>query len=175
MNIRVLLTIQSPSLERLPLILYLPQDAFFESGGLIVLLGITSGCSKLFYAKMPEILQKGKEFDNFEDFKEYMETIPEDMAPGEIGIRRKFDNYKGIVYGDNGEILCEYRRFNDSVVDIQFGKQNKLPITVYSENDQTIAEEKTEDLMWIWNAVIVLECISIFGMSLFNFIKLRKN
>ena len=142
---------------------------------LIVLLGITSGCSKLFYAKMPEILQKGRKFDNFEEFKEYMETIPEDMAPGEIEIRQKFDNYKGIVYGDSGEILCEYRRFNDSVVDIQYGEQNKLPITVYSENDQTIAKEKTEDLMWIWNAVIVLECISIFGMSLFNFIKLRKN
>ena len=138
---------------------------------LIALLGITFGCSKLFYAKMPEILQKGKEFDNFEDFKEYMETIPEDMAPGEIGIRRKFDNYKGIVYGDNGEILCEYRRFNDSVVDIQFGKQNKLPITVYSENDQTIAEEKTEDLMWLWNAMLFIECIVVVMIYINKFSK----
>ena len=138
---------------------------------LIVLLGITSGCSKLFYAKMPEILQKGRKFDNFEEFKEYMETIPEDMAPGEIEIRQKFDNYKGIVYGDSGEILCEYRRFNDSVVDIQYGEQNKLPITVYSENDQTIAKEKTEDLMWIWNAMLFIECIVVVMIYINKFSK----
>ena len=83
----------------------------------------------------------------------------------------KIAQYSVIVKGDNGEILCEYRRFNDSVVDIQFGKQNKLPITVYSENDQTIAEEKTEDLMWIWNAMLFIECIVVVMIYINKFSK----
>lgn len=83
------------------------------------------------------------------------------MYPGVVELRQQLDKYKGTVYGDNGELLCEYIMFNDSVVGIEFGENNKLPITVYSEDDQTIAKQKTEDLMWIWRVAIVVECFVV--------------
>ena len=138
---------------------------------LIILVGVTFAGSKLFEAKMPEVLQTGRQFDNFDDFKVYMEKVPYDMYPGVVELRQQLDKYKGTVYGDNGELLCEYIMFNDSVVGIEFGENNKLPITVYSEDDQTIAKQKTEDLMWIWRVAIVVEC---FGVAAVDFISKMK-
>ena len=142
---------------------------------LIILLGVTFAGSKIFEAKMPEILQTGRQFDNFDDFKEYMEKIPDDMYPGVVEIRQQLDKYKGTIYGDDGELLCEYRILNDSVIDIEFGENNKLPITVYSEDDQTIAKQKTEDLMWIWYAAIAAECFIVAAVYFINKRKAKSN
>ena len=90
-----------------------------------------------------------------------METIPKDMYPGVVELRQQLDKYKGTVYDDNGEILCEYRIFNDSVIDVEFGENNKLPITVYSEDDILIAKQKVQDLMWIWNVIMLLEFFAV--------------
>ncbi len=128
---------------------------------LAILLGVTFAGSKIFEEKMPDVLETGTQFDTFEEFKEYMEKIPHDMYPGVVEIRQQLDKYKGIVYGDNGEVLCEYRIINDAVTDIRFGDNNKLPITVYSEDDEIIAKQKTENLMWIWYAVMIVESLAV--------------
>ena len=70
------------------------------------------------------------------------------MYPGVVEIRQQLDKYKGTVYGDDGELLCEYRKINDTVVDIEFGENNKLPITVYSEEDLEIAINKAFECNW---------------------------
>ena len=36
--------------------------------------------------------------------------------------------------------MCEYRIINDSVVDAEFGGDNKLPIATYTEEDFAIAK-----------------------------------
>ena len=128
---------------------------------LAVLFGVTFGGMKMFEEKMPNILAKGTQFDTFESFKEYMETAPEDMYPGIIEIRQQLDNYKRTIYGESGEVLCEYRIINDNVINIEFGDNNKLPITVYSETDNQIAQQKTEDMMWIWYVVMMVEALAV--------------
>ena len=56
---------------------------------LVILLSATHAGSKTFENKMPTHLVKGTQFDNFEDFKEQMETIPSDMYPGVVEIRQQ--------------------------------------------------------------------------------------
>ena len=141
---------------------------------LIILLGGTYVCSKIFEARMPDALYTGREFDNFDDFKEYMEKVPNDMYPGVVEIRQELDKYKGTVYGDDGELLCEYRKINDTVVDIEFGENNKLPVTVYSEEDLEIAKQKTEDLMWIWTVAMIAEGVLVAGIYVRNFYKKKR-
>lgn len=135
---------------------------------LAILLGATFAGSKVFEAKMPDILAKGTQFDTFEEFKQHMETIPDDMYPGIVELRQQLDKYKGTIYGDNGEVLCEYRIYNDSVTDIKFGDNNKLPITVYSEDDDQIAKQKTEDMMWIWYTTMGIETLALLVVYVIN-------
>lgn len=142
---------------------------------LIVLLGVTFAGSKVFQEKMPDILHTGTTFDNFDDFKEYMETVPPDMYPGVVEIRQELDHYKGTVYDDDGKLLCEYRKINDSVIDIEFGDDHKLPVTVYSKEDIEIAEEKTENLMWIWTVAMIAECLAVATIYIRKHLKQRKN
>lgn len=142
---------------------------------LALLLTATYVGSKTFQEKMPEYFKSGTQFDNFDDFKEHMETIPRDMYPGVVELRQQLDKYKGTIYGDNGELLCEYRIFNDSVVDVEFGGNNKLPITTYTEDDYAIAEQKTADLMWIWTVLMTIECIAIVIVYSISRRKLIKN
>ena len=135
---------------------------------LAILLGATFAESKIFEEKMPAVLEKGTQFDTFEEFKEHMEKIPHDMYPGIVELRQRLDKYKGTIYGDNGEVLCEYRIYNDSVTDIKFGDHNKLPIIVYSEDDALIAKQKTEDLMWIWHVAMVVESLVVLAVFVIN-------
>lgn len=144
---------------------------------LAVLLSATYAGSNVFEEKMPELLKTGTQFDNFEDFKEHMETIPKGMYAGVIGLRQQLDKYKGTVYGEDGELLCEYRIINDSVVDVEFGGDNKLPITTYTEEDFAIAKEKTESMMWIWSVVMAVECFTMAVLYINKNLKIcrRKN
>ena len=128
---------------------------------LVILLSVTFAGAKVFKEKMPKVLEEGRTFHTFEEFKEHMETIPEDMYWGVVELRQQLDKYKGIIYGDDGEVLCEYRIFNDSVTNIEFGENNKLPITVYSEDDILIAKQNVEDLMWIWTVAMFLEFFAV--------------
>ena len=138
---------------------------------LVILLSATHAGSKTFENKMPTHLVKGTQFDNFEDFKEQMETIPSDMYPGVVEIRQQLDSYRRFIYGDDGEILCEYRLINDSVIDIEYGENNKLPITTYTEEDYILAKQKTEDLMLIWYVLMVLECFLAVAVYLHKILK----
>ena len=138
---------------------------------LVILLSATHAGSKTFENKMPTHLVKGTQFDNFEDFKEQMETIPSDMYPGVVEIRQQLDSYRRFIYGDDGEILCEYRLINDSVIDIEYGENNKLPITTYTEEDYILAKQKTEDLMLIWYVLMVLECFLVVAVYLHKILK----
>ena len=138
---------------------------------LAILLAATYAGSKVFKNKMPDLLLKGTQFDNFEDFKEQMETIPSDMYPGVVEIRQQLDSYRRFIYGDDGEILCEYRLINDSVIDIEYGENNKLPITTYTEEDYILAKQKTEDLMLIWYVLMVLECFLVVAVYLHKILK----
>lgn len=138
---------------------------------LVILLSATYAGSKVFENKMPDYFVEGTQFDNFEDFKEHMETIPKDMYKGVVEIRQQLDKYHKIIYGDNGEILCEYRMFNDSVVDIKYGDNNKLPVTTYTEEDINLAKQKTEDLMLFWYILMVLECFLVVAVYLHKILK----
>ena len=138
---------------------------------LAILLAATYAGSKVFENKMPDYFVEGTQFDNFEDFKEHMETIPKDMYKGVVEIRQQLDKYHKIIYGDNGEILCEYRMFNDSVVDIKYGDNNKLPVTTYTEEDINLAKQKTEDLMLFWYILMVLECFLVVAVYLHKILK----
>ena len=142
---------------------------------LVILLSATHAGSKTFENKMPTHLVKGTQFDNFEDFKEQMETIPSDMYPGVVEIRQQLDSYRRFIYGDDGEILCEYRLINDSVIDIEYGENNKLPITTYTEEDYILAKQKTEDLMLIWYVLMVLECFLVVAVYLHKILKNKDN
>ena len=139
---------------------------------LVSLIAATYAGSKVFEEKMPDYFKEGTQFDNFEDFKEHMESIPEGMYAGVIGLRQQLDKYRGTVYGDNGELLCEYRIMNDTVVDVEFGNSNKLPITTYTEEDLAIAKEKTASLMWIWTAMMVAECFIMIGLYIRKILKI---
>ena len=139
---------------------------------LVSLIAATYAGSKVFEEKMPDYFKEGTQFDNFEDFKEHMETIPKDMYAGVIGLRQQLDKYRGTVYGDNGKLLCEYRIMNDTVVDIEFGNNNKLPITTYTEEDLIIAKEKTASLMWIWTVMMVAECFVVIGLYIRKILKM---
>ncbi len=136
---------------------------------LALLLGATYAGSRVFKEKMPDYFKEGTQFDNFDDFKEHMETIPRDMYKGVVELRKQLDKYKGTIYGDDGELLCEYRIYNDSVIDIEYGDNNKLPITTYTEEDYTLARQKTESLMWIWSAAMIGECLAVLAVYVIKF------
>ena len=61
---------------------------------------------------------------------------------------------------------------NDTVVDIEFGNNNKLPITTYTEEDLIIAKEKTASLMWIWTVMMVAECFVVIGLYIRKILKM---
>jgi len=58
---------------------------------------------------------------------------------------------------------------NDTVVDVEFGNNNKLPITTYTEEDLVIAKEKTASLMWIWIVIMIAECLVMIGCLFVKF------
>ena len=87
---------------------------------------------------------------------------------GIVELRQQLDRFKGTLYGENGEILCEYLILNDEVIDIQYGDNNKLPITAYTEEDYSLAEQKVEEMMWSWKVVMAAECIVAIGLYLKN-------
>ena len=64
---------------------------------------------------------------------------------------------------------------NDTVVDVEFGNSNKLPITTYTEEDLAIAKEKTASLMWIWTVIIVAECIVIISLFIRKILKMYES
>ena len=76
------------------------------------------------------------------------------------------DHYQRYVYGDNGELLCEYTILNDEVIDIKYGQDNMLPITTYAEADYQIAEQKVEDKMWVFSAAMLVECVVVAAIYL---------
>lgn len=97
-----------------------------------------------------------------DDFSKCMETIPKDMWKGTVDLRKQLDKYHRTLYGDQGELLCEYTLYNDSVIHIEYGANNKLPITTYTEEDYLLATQKADDLMWIWSVIAVLESAIVF-------------
>ena len=110
------------------------------------------------------------QFDNFEDFKNYMETPPEDMYEGVIELRQQLNKYHKEVYDEDGTLLCEYRQLNDHVTKITYGKDHKLPIKVYTEVDASAATQKAEDLMKLRPVLLAAEC----GVVLFLFFRKQK-
>lgn len=128
---------------------------------LAVILGITAGVAKVFKQKAPTYFVTGTTFETFEEFKEYMEKVPAGMGWGVEDLRRRMDHYQRYVYGDNGELLCEYTILNDEVIDIKYGQDNMLPITTYTEADYQIAEQKVEDKMWVFSAAMLVECVVV--------------
>lgn len=133
---------------------------------LAVILGITAGVAKVFKQKAPTYFVTGTTFETFEEFKEYMEKVPVGMGWGVEELRRRMDHYQRYVYGDNGELLCEYTILNDEVIDIKYGQDNMLPITTYAEADYQIAEQKVEDKMWVFSAAMLVECVVVTAIYL---------
>lgn len=109
---------------------------------LFVLLVFTAEGSRVFKENMPGHFVQGTQFGTYEAFKEHMETRPEDMAPGVVELRKQREKYYKVLYGDNEELLCEYLLLNDDVVKIEYGKNNKLPITTYTKEDYALAKKR---------------------------------
>lgn len=136
----------------------------------ILLLG-TWEASEMLQQKLELLfLTETVQFDNFEDFKNYMETPPEDMYEGVIELRQQLNKYHKEVYDEDGTLLCEYRQLNDHVTKITYGKDHKLPIKVYTEVDASAATQKAEDLMKLRPVLLAAEC----GVVLFLFFRKQK-
>ena len=129
-----------------PVLRLLRKDFLF----LVVTLTVTAAGAGIFWKVMPECLAKGTEFTSYEAFQEYMETPAADMSASTIALRRQLDKYHKVLYGAQGEVLCEYTALNDEVVRISYGKDSMLPITTYTEADRQKAQQKTESLLKIW-------------------------
>lgn len=120
-------------------------------------LAVTAAGAGIFWKVMPKYLAKGAEFTSYEAFQEYMETPPAGMSVSRIALRRQLEKYHKVLYGDQGEVLCEYTALNDDVVKISYGKDQKLPITIYTEADEQEAQQKTENLLGIWWFLMCVE------------------
>lgn len=131
---------------------------------IILLLGMTAGAAAAFRNFLPKQIVKGTTFESFEEFKEYIEKPSEGVAWGIEELRKQLDHYTKSVYGDNGEVLCEYTQLNDDVIKIEYGKTNKLPITTYTEENYLAAEETVQGMMWVWVAIGTIECVVISGL-----------
>lgn len=125
---------------------------------LAILLAITAYGSRIFEEQMPEYLKKGTQFETFEEFylKEgtQFETLEE------------FKEYIEIFCGDYGELLSNYRFTSENVIDIEIDENNKQSITIYTEEDLSLAKQKTENMMWIWTVATVVECFAVAGFIL---------
>lgn len=130
----------------------------------VVILMVTIVIGGVFYKVMPKVILKGTSFETYEDFKEYMETIPGDMSSEIVELRTQLDRYKGTIYGEDEEVLCEYTIYNDDVVHIEYGHNDKLPITTYTEEDYAQAERRTQNMMWIFGVAGVMECVGVIGI-----------
>lgn len=134
------------------------------TGMLVIILVLTFGCSRLFQKLATNFFLEGTVHESYDDFTKCMETVPKDMWKGTADLRKQLDKYHRTLYGDQGELLCEYTLYNDSVIHIEYGANNKLPITTYTEEDYLLAKQKADDLMWIWSVIAVLESAIVFVM-----------
>lgn len=128
---------------------------------LAVLLTVTAAGAGIFWKVMPEYAAEGREFTSYEDFTRYMETPPVTMSTGTIALRRQLDKYQKVLYGEQGEVLCDYTALNDDVVKISYGKEQKLPITVYTEDAMQEARQKTDAWMGIWWLLMCAEAAGV--------------
>lgn len=131
---------------------------------LIAALLITAGFAAGFSVYGKEWYVEGKVYESFEEFGAYMEKVPKDMWTGKVELRRKDKNFIERIYDEDGTFLYEYKPFNEDPVKITYGKNQRLPITVYTKEDYEKAAEKVKDKMWIFLLVGAVECMLAAGI-----------
>jgi len=136
------------------------------------------------------VFAKGYTFDNYEDFKAFMEEVATDpryylndyySAPGasfEIGYFNENGEFINIDAGETdyptrtitdsaGNILCEYIH-PDCVSRINFTKDTKLPVTVYLQDDMRQAysiKSLISTMIFLSIAVEVVVCGVIYTVK----------
>ncbi len=136
--------------------------------GILAVLILTAEGAEIFREHMPSIIKTGKTFETIEAFEEYIETPPEGMIKELIVAEMMADATE--VVNESGEVVCTFHKINYDVVLIEYGKNNCLPITTYTQEDLDRAERTTENLMWIWPVMMVLEC----GLTAMIYMKRKK-
>lgn len=133
---------------------------------ILVLVGllIVQGIANIF---LPEWIRNGTTFDNWDDFKEFMET-PAGYSwyeNGEQFIVENIDEYSAYYPSEtitdaNGNILCQYIVRNQNVTSTSFSfdtNENGLPVTVSTAQDYQRANLIMEELV---NPIFILAYIA---------------
>ncbi len=92
------------------------------------------------------IFVEGTTFDNFDDFKEYMETPTQYNSNDYYSVNIDAEwvsesdyesySYEEIITDSNGKELCRYIQRNENIRQISYsGTDDYLPVTVYTFND----------------------------------------
>lgn len=138
----------------------------------------------------PYSIMKGKAFEDYESFIEYMEQdIPEPQEyyfsngePSSEAMSVPYEVDEAVTYYDengnpiseeqaltrrledmNGNVVCEYVDRNQSVVSIRYTPKDGtiLPITVYTKEDLQEARRTANVRHGVFVAVYCIECIAI--------------
>lgn len=135
----------------------------------IMLLTLFGQC---FILSEPTIFVRGTIFDNYEDFKAYMEqnVTGKDNIMGSLSLEAVYYDETGnrisedaalsrTLTDKDGNVVCEYIGRNESVAAIRYGAKN-LPITVYTTSDMREAHEIVGILMSLFLFLYLLEIVT---------------
>lgn len=120
------------------------------------------------------IFVEGKTFDNYDDFKEYMETPIQDNYDY-YTVNINVDSVSGSDYGYNEEILtdsngkelCRYTQRNENVSQINYSDTDDyLPITVYTLGDNRKNNSIMDKINTVFIFVYLIEAVACFVVYL---------
>lgn len=156
---------------------------------LVSVLLITFGAQAAINEILPDSLfMDGIVFDNYNDFKEFMETKMPDDSYAQMTMETQTvyfaENYEDTtfhdengnvisweqalteyVYDKNGNLLCEYIYRNESVASIEYNdlSDDRLPITVYTNeehrNKMSFINQTNTFFMFIYFAELALAAV----------------
>lgn len=105
----------------------------------------------------PHWLSEGKTIQSYSDFKIYMQRIPPTMSDGKVQLRTRDEDFIERLYAEDGTLLCEYKPFNEDVEYIEYGENEKLPITVYTKDDYDNVREMLRNIKKLWIVTVFAE------------------
>lgn len=109
-----------------------------------------------------KIFMSGTKFDNYEDFKSYMET-PITNEGVQYEIDGESDYQEEIIEDENGNVLCKYVPYNESIVSIEYGGgDDDLPITVYTAQDWENLNHTLDNVKKVFGIIYLLEIAGVF-------------
>lgn len=107
----------------------------------------------------PHWISEGHTVNTYSDFVIYMQRIPPTMSDGKVQLRTRDENFIERLYAEDGTLLCEYKPFNEDVEYIEYGENQKLPITLYTKDDYDEVREILNNIKDLWIAAVFVEGI----------------